>query len=139
LQADGGPLAGLGATFEHTPYDWNDPAVLRACLEAIGDMGVVMAGSSEGGLFEYPADDMIVANLDVLRDATPADFFMAGPVIRDATTLDPRLRATVGLPGQPAVRYLGLEKFGTLAARAGWTIARHLDGPMHQVVRLQKA
>ena len=64
---------------------------------------------------------------------------MVGPVIRSAETLDPRLRGTEKVPGRPAVRYIGLDAFQRLAAPAGWTIARHLDGPMHQVVALQKA
>ncbi len=45
---------------------------------------------------------------------------------------------TEHVPGRPAVRFLGLEKFGALARDAGWTIDRSLDGPMHQVVRLGK-
>ena len=139
LQADGGPLDGLAASFEYIPYDWADPAPLRALLGSIGGANAVVAGSSEGGLFEYPADETIVANLQALRAGLPADGVMVGPVIRDATTLDPRLRGTEHVPGRPAVRYIGLEKFGALAARAGWTIARHLDGPMHQVVCLEKA
>lgn len=63
---------------------------------------------------------------------------MAGPVVRDATTLDPRLVATEHVPGRPPIRYLGMARFAELAGRGGWRIARHLDGPMHQVVCLRK-
>jgi ribulose-5-phosphate 4-epimerase/fuculose-1-phosphate aldolase len=42
---------------------------------------------------------------------------MVGPVIRDEATLDPRLRMTVHVVGQPAIRYIGLSAFTTLANR----------------------
>lgn len=34
---------------------------------------------------------------------------------------------------------MGLAHFGELAQTAGWTIAQHRDGPMHQVVSLAQA
>jgi hypothetical protein len=40
--------------------------------------------------------------------------------------------------GRPAIRYIGLDAFQQLAHAASWTIARSLDGPMHQVVSLNK-
>ena len=79
-----------------------------------------------------------MANLATLRAGTPADCVMVGPVVRDASTLDPRLRMTEHVPGRPGIRYVGLVAFEQLAQRAGWTIARSLDGPMHQVVMLKK-
>jgi hypothetical protein len=137
LQTEGGPLHGLAADFEYLRYDWNDPALLSQVLNGF-EKGAVAAGSSEGGLFEYAADETIITNLKVLHAAAPADFVMVGPVIRSAQTLDPRLRMTEHTPGRPAVRYIGLEAFQKLAGAAGWTIERSLDGPMHQVVSLKK-
>ena len=102
------------------------------------EAGAVAAGSSEGGLFEYASDEEIIANLRALRAATPPDFRMVGPVVRDASTLDPRLRMTERVEGRPAIRYIGLERFAELAGAAGWAIERSLDGPMHQVVSLRK-
>jgi hypothetical protein len=138
LQAPGGPLHSVAADFVHHVYDWNDPAPLAALLDRIGGGDAVLALSSEGALFEYAPDDSIVANLATLREGTPADTVVVGPVVRDATTLDLRLKITEHVPGRPAIRYLGLAHFGALAQAAGWTIARHRDGPMHQVVKLAK-
>ncbi|MBK8050926.1 MAG: hypothetical protein IPK16_29805 [Anaerolineales bacterium] len=137
LCAESGPLAGLDVNFDYLAYDWNEPSGLRSLLASLPPDSA-MAGSTEGGLFEFASDAAIVANLKVLHTETPADFVMAGPVVRDAGTLCPRLKATEDLPGRPAVRYIGLEKFGELAAEAGWRIERSLDGPMHQVVQLTK-
>jgi hypothetical protein len=138
LQAQGAPLHGVTATFDAIRYNWADTSPLRKLIDQFESEAVV-AGSSEGGLFEYASDDEIVANLKVLHSGTPGDMVMVGPVVRDSSTLDPRLRSTEHVPGRPAVRYIGLEAFGKLAHLAGWTIARTLDGPMHQVVSLKKA
>ncbi len=135
---DGGPLTGIDAQLEYVPYDWADPGQLRTFLEVIDALQAVVAVSSEGGLFEYASDDQIVANLAALAAGTPADSIAVGPVVRDGTTLDPRLRATEHVPGRPPVRYMGMVAFADLACRGGWKIVRSLDGPVHQVVCLRK-
>jgi hypothetical protein len=137
LLADGGPLAGLDATFQFIKYDWSDVARLREILAGVGDMGTGVC-SSEGGLFDYGSDEDIIANLTVLRDATPADFVVVGSVVRDRTTLDARLRATTEPEGRPLIRYLGLDAFRLLTQRAGWTVDRVIDSVAHHAVALTK-
>jgi hypothetical protein len=131
-------LCGINAGMEYIAYDWTWPQQLRILLRAIDALGAVVAVSSEGGLFEYAADEQILANLGVLATETPNDAIIVGPVVRAADTLDPRLRATEHVPGRPPVRYLGMTAFAELARHSGWQVARTLDGPMHQVVCLQK-
>jgi len=138
LQADGAPLHSLDITLEWVAYDWNKPDVLQQQLARFAPGSAVM-GSTEGGLFEYAADETIVANLQILRDCTPADFKMVGPVVRDAASSDPRLNSMDQVEGRPAIRFIGLKAFGQLASAAGWSIERTLDSPMHQVVCLTKA
>ncbi len=137
LQAQGAPLHGGTAVFDAIRYNWADTSTLRMLIDQLEPEAVV-AGSSEGGLFEYASDDAIVANLQILHTGTPGDMVVVGPVVRDAQTLDPRLRGTEHVPGRPAVRYIGLEAFEKLAHLAGWTIGQTLDGPMHQVISLKK-
>jgi hypothetical protein len=108
-------------------------------MDRVAVRDAVAAGSTEGGLFEFASDEEIVANLKVMREGTPDDFVMVGPVVRDASTLDPRLKQMEHVPGRPAIRFIGLEAFGRLVRSAGWLIERSLDGPMHQVVSLKKA
>ncbi len=138
LLAEDGPLHGLAVTFKHVPYNWTDPTGLCQMMDRIALRDAVAAGSSEGGLFEFASDEEIVANLKALREGTPADFVMVGPVVRDASTLDPRLKQMEHVPGRPAIRFIGLEAFSRLVRSAGWLIERSLDGPMHQVVSLKK-
>jgi hypothetical protein len=139
LQAEGGPLHGLVVAFQAVCYDWSKPADLGRILADCAANGSVMMGSTEGGLFEYGSDEDIVANLAVLRTGTPADFGMVGPVVRDPHSCDPRLSQMDQVEGCPAIRFIGWAAFQQLAARAGWSIARTLDGPMHQVVQLTKS
>lgn len=138
LLAEGASLNGLQASFEYVRYDWTQPAVLQESLTRLDLLKAAVAGSSEGGLFEYAADEDIIANLRVLRGCTPPDCVMVGPVIRNAQTLDERLKFSEQVTDRPATRYIGLEAFEKLARQAGWTIDRSLDGPMHQVVSLKK-
>ncbi len=135
---ESGPLEGLKVQMAYLYYDWSRSGKLADFLRTIGASQALIAVSSEGGLFEYAADDQIVANLAILAQATRDDAIVIGPVVRNADTLDPRLIATEHVPGRPPVRYLGLAAFGDLACRSGWRITRCLDGPMHQVVCLRK-
>jgi hypothetical protein len=139
LEEEGRPLHGLAISFQAETYDWSNAEQLRSMLKNLIEPDAVAAGSSEGGLFEYALDELIEANLKVLHETTPRDFWMVGPVVRDAESLDPRLRQTEQAPGRPAIRYLGLEAMKRIAGRAGWVVDRTLDGPMHQVMALRKA
>jgi hypothetical protein len=138
LQEAGAPLEGVDATLHHMSYDWTDAAPLRRFLTSLGEEGVV-AGSTEGALFDYAADGDIAANLTVLRDRTPAEFVLVGSVPRGARTLDPRMAAMEDVPGRPDIRYLGLDAFLPLVRGAGWKVSRTLDSVAHHVVALVKA
>jgi hypothetical protein len=128
-----GPLAACRITFERVPYDWADPSGLpRLC--AAFEPEAVLAGSSEGGLFDYGSDAEIVANLRSL----PANLTMTGSVVRDEATLDPRLASTIRLGPRPLIRYLGLEAFKSLAGQAGWSVRRTIDSVAHHAVALKR-
>ena len=138
LQEEGAPLEGVDATLHRVRYDWTDATPLRRHLTRLGEEGVV-AGSTEGALFDYASDGDIAANLTVLRDRTPADFVLVGSVPRSARTLDPRMAAVEELPGRPNIRFLGLDAFLPLARGAEWKVSRTLDSVAHHVVALVKA
>jgi len=138
LKSEGGPLHGLSIKIDYAQYYWKNTRPLHNLLDKLRAARCLVACSSEGGLFEFAADGEILANLHTLCEASPADTFVVGPVVRDAPSLDPRLRASEHVPNRPSIRYLGLDHFGKLAAAAGWRIACHLDGPMHQIVQLVK-
>jgi hypothetical protein len=138
LREEGAPLEGVDATLHRVRYDWTDATPLRRHLTRLGEEGVV-AGSTEGALFDYASDGDIAANLTVLRDRTPAEFVLVGSVPRSVRTLDPRMAAVEDLPGRPNIRLLGLDAFLPLATGAGWKVSRTLDSVAHHVVALVKA
>jgi hypothetical protein len=128
----------VDATLRHLRYDWTDPAPLRRFLTSFREEGMI-AGSTEGALFDYASDGEIAANLTVLRDRTPEEFVMVGSVPRSARTLDARMAAVEDVPGRPGIRFLGLDAFLPLARGAGWKVSRTLDSVAHHVVALVKA
>jgi hypothetical protein len=127
LRAPGAPLADVDVTFRHTRHDWRDVAALKSLLEETPD--AVVAGSSEGGLFEYGSDEEILANLDTLRAATPADSLVTGSVTRKEGPVRPHF----------AVRPRSLDEFRALVARAGWVVSRAIERPLCYDVRLTRA
>ncbi len=131
LKADGAPLHGLAIAFRHLRYDWSRAAELRPVLDAARAAEALVAGSSEGGLFEYGSDDEIVANLEQLRGAGAGCAAFVGSVTRDDEPVR-RLYRTSGA----ATRLRGLDAFRILAGRAGWEVARAVARPFSDQVAL---
>ena len=133
LSWQGAPLSGLQVSLEPVTYDWTHPSELVKSTSEIG-AGDVSIGSSEGGLFEYGANDVILENLRVLRESTPADFVIVGSIMQDGPPAR-SLHASSQMP----IRLFELADFKTLVAGAGWSVARALESsPLYQVVSLKK-
>jgi hypothetical protein len=133
LRAFGAPLHGVDIELRHVRYDWNRADGLREVLLALDAREAVVAASSEGGLFDYGSDEAIVTNLQALREGTPEDAVVVGSVLR-ADWL-----ARYGNPAcQAAARLAGLEVFRELVQRAGWAVARNIDGSFGHHVALMK-
>jgi hypothetical protein len=134
LRGPGGALEGLDVAVERIDYDWADPVGLRRIGEGRNAEGALVAGSSEGGLFEYGSDEEILANLEVLREILPEDVRMVGSVLRDD-----RVTRAMRRSSRLSLRYLGAEVLGRLAERVGWSVERILEGPTLQSMVLKKA
>ena len=130
LVADGGPLAGLDARFDHRSYDWNAPAPLEALLRELGAGGAIIATSSEGGLFEYGSDAAIVANLAALRGGGVT--LIAGSVTSDDAAHRRMITAS-----RFKLIPRGLRGFAPLAARGGYRIAQAETAQLSDQVLLQ--
>jgi hypothetical protein len=130
LVADGGPLAGLDARFNHLSYDWNVPASLEALLRELNAAGAIVAASSEGGLFEYGSDAAIVANLAALRGGGAK--LIAGSI----TSNDEAHRRRITMSRFKLIPR-GLEGFAPLAARGGYRIAQAETAQLSEQVLLR--
>ncbi|MDR3640883.1 MAG: hypothetical protein P4L39_06130 [Humidesulfovibrio sp.] len=132
LSQPGGPLAGLDVAFERRHYNWGQPSLLgEVWKDAAGE--TLAAGSSEGGLFEYGDNATILANLEALRERSPAGFTMSGSLSLDL----PHTRSSVRFARLPT-RTFSLEAFHSLAGQAGWRVEQVHEGPMALCVRLGK-
>jgi hypothetical protein len=138
LQAEGGPLCGLSASLLHVSYDWADVSTLERVLGPMAGPDTVVAVSSEGGLFEYPTDDQMIANLETLRRCTPPGCVVVGTIIRDTRTIDPRMAPMEAMKGRPTIRFIGVDRFREIASCGGWTVTAVCDEAIHHVVRLEK-
>ncbi len=134
LGGAGAPLEGFDIRFEYVPYDWSEPAVLRDALGRLALAGAAVGISSEGGLFEYGSDEEILANLEVLRDATPR-----GACCTVSVILDDRVGRVMKGMSRMGLQLRTVDGVAALAARAGWTLAGTSGRAfVHAVVRLQK-
>jgi hypothetical protein len=134
LMGPGAPLHGLDVAFSHGKYNWSEPEALRPVLAALGAGDNVITLSSEGALFEYGSDADILANLAVIREATPVDATIVGSVTRERREFRNNAYAN-RLPVVPR----GLPRFMALAAQAGWRLEKAVEGTLSDVVRLAKA
>lgn len=128
------PLKGVDVNFQHFSYDWRNQMRLASILAELGAREALCAVSSEGALFEYGADEEIVANLKELREGTAADTFVAGSVTR-AGEID-RAAST---NGRVATRPRTMEQFQALAENGGWRVEKVIERPFSYNVRLVKA
>ena len=111
-----GRLRGLTVQMRHVPYDWRNPAPLEELAQRLGRAEAIVVASSEGGLFEYADDDVVLGNLKALRagvrliagSVTRADALARGALRRSPIKLCPR----------------GADGLAPLALRAGFAIVR---------------
>jgi hypothetical protein len=133
LLQQGAPLHALDISFDATQFDWTQVSELEKIVRSY-DPGEIMAGSSEGGLFEYGADATIQANLDILQQRTTAGFFLVGSIMQDGPVTR-SLHATSSM----SLRMFEPQAFEALVDSSAWCVERVLDGnPIYRVVRLQK-
>jgi hypothetical protein len=135
LRGEGGPLRGLDVSLEHVRYDWTDTTVLDATLAALARDGGIVAGSSEGALFDYGSDEEIRANLASIRRGPPAGTIVVGTVTRARRARRPGARRERS-PHRAAVIPRTFEEFETLVHSAGWRVEKRLESPLQFHVRL---
>jgi len=130
LRAGDGPLTGLDIRLVHTRYSWDDTAPLDRLLGEIQAAPAIIAASSEGALFEYGSDDAVIGNLRVLHNhavravtgsVTRADELTLAMIANSRFKLMPR----------------GIDTFSSLAARAGFAVAKVAPALMSDQVLLR--
>jgi hypothetical protein len=132
LLSQGAPLDGLNVTFEHIPYDWANVDQLQKSIQEI-DKKAIMIGSSEGGLFEYGSEEIIINNLQAVKSYCSKDFTMIGSIFSDGN-IPQFLKEVNKIP----IQAYKLEEFNELAKKAGWQVDCATESsPTYQVVSLK--
>jgi hypothetical protein len=130
LTAAGEPLHGLEVQFEHHAYDWNDTAPLARLLADLAARHVIIAASSEGGLFDYGTDDAIVANLTTLA-------LVGVPIVAGSVTSSSEVGKRLVAQSRFRLFPRGLEGFAPLAERSGYAIAESRTSVVSEQVLLR--
>lgn len=107
LKAPGGRLDGLEISFRHISYDWNTPQMLENLLAERN--GWLQICSSEGGLFEYCSDEVIIKNLNVICNNSAGDLIIAGSLLRDINSVDAGIVAALKISTAIKPRFLGID------------------------------
>jgi hypothetical protein len=142
LAKPGMPLAGLDARIELIAYDWGEPGALRELGREAGAEGAACAASSEGGLFEYAADEDIEANLRELAEGwAEGEAAVAGASrppawVGTVSRVDGRAAFLNGASGS-SVRLRPLAELAAAASRVGYRITRTVDCPLSTGFRIK--
>jgi hypothetical protein len=128
------PLEGVQLSFSSVHYDWSDRSRLLDVLQTVTDRNAITAVSSEGGLFEYGDDEIVVTNLQAVHSVTPSDAIVVGSVTR-AGHLHDRLQDATRRPLYPR----SIEGFTRLATCSGWSVDHVIERPFCYIVRMHKA
>ncbi len=132
LGAESAPLAGLDMRFVHVTHDWNAVAALEKMVRALSIDEAIVAASSEGALFEYGDDALVVANLKALYAGGNGARLVAGSVTRDDEIIRGALEFS---PFKLVPR--GVERFARLLRGTGYSLARTQSAPMSDQVLLR--
>ena len=134
LRSEGAPLAGVDASLEHRSYDWSNPEPLEKRVELCSAGGGIVAGISEGGLFDYAADEEVTGNLAALAKGAPDRTLVAGTVGR----VD-GFRKRFTASGGAALKLRELDRVVDLCEQAGFRLFQREESPLSYSFSLRRA
>ena len=137
LKEPGGKFKGLDITFRHIPYDWNDTQKLAELLSERKEWLQLCA--SEGGLFEYCSDEVIIRNLKTIYDCSNEDVIIAGTLLHDISTIDAGIVAALKISSSIKLSFLGVNGLKRIAEPLHWKLSSTIEGnPRYLVFALKK-
>ena len=136
LKAPGNRFCDLNITFNHIDYDWNNTEKLKELLSERKNW--IQLCSSEGGLFEYCSDEVIIQNLNTLSVHSADDIIIAGSLVHDIKMVDAGMIAALKISTSIKPRFLGIEGLTNIIDR-NWKIDYLSEGnPRYLIFRLKK-
>jgi hypothetical protein len=137
LKAPGGRFNDLNISFRHIHYDWNSTEKLKELLAERKEW--LQICSSEGGLFEYCSDDVIMQNLNILYSHSNDDIVIAGTLLLDVKTIDAGMLTALTISTNIKPRLLGIEGLKRIVEHNKWKIKNIIEGnPRYLIFALKK-
>jgi hypothetical protein len=137
LKEQGGRFCDLDISFRHIKYDWNNTEKLEELLTARKNWMQVC--SSEGGLFEYGSDEVIIRNLNALQSQANDEVVVAGTLLRDKESIDAGMLAALQISTNFKPRLLGKEGFKRITETNNWKIRSITEGnPRYLIFSIEK-
>ena len=137
LKGPGGKFSKLNISFRHIHYDWNKTEQLEELLLERKDW--LQICSSEGGLFEYCSDEVIIRNLNTLYSHANDDMVVAGTLLHDAETIDAGMLAALKISTKIKPRLLGINGLKNITGNNRWKIESIIEGnPRYLIFALRK-
>lgn len=137
LKAPGGRFYNLRISLNHIIYDWNDSQRLQQLLSERKDW--LQICSSEGGLFEYCSDEVIVQNLDTIYANSCEDIIVAGSLLHEVENIDRGAIAALKISTALKPRFLGMDGLKTILQKSKWLPGNIIEGnPRYLIFTLHK-
>jgi len=137
LKAPGGRFNGLNISFRHIHYDWNNTEKLAELLSE--RKGWLQLCSSEGGLFEYCSDEVIIRNLNILYSHSDDEIKVAGTLLHDVKEIDAGMVAALKISTKITPRLLGINGLNSIIENNHWKIGSIIEGnPRYLIFSLTK-
>jgi hypothetical protein len=137
LKEHGGRFNGLDITLRHINYDWNHTESLAELFSERKEW--LQICSSEGGLFEYCSDEVIIRNLDTIHNNSNDNIIVTGSLLHDIKTVDAGMIAALKISANIKPRFLGIAGLKRIAEQKKWKIVSTTEGnPRYLVFSLKK-
>ena len=137
LKLPGNKFSELDISCRHIHYDWNNTQELYELLSERKEW--LQICSSEGGLFEYCSDDVIIQNLNILFNNSSEDIIIAGSLLHDIETVDAGIIAALKISTSIKPRFLGVNGLKKIIENNKWKLNKTIEGnPRYLVFSLKK-
>jgi hypothetical protein len=137
LKSPGRKFHDLDISFRHIHYDWNNSGKLAELLSERREW--LQVCSSEGGLFEYCSDEVILNNLNTIYAHSGDEIIIAGSLVHDIKTVDAGMIGALKISTNIKPRFLGIEGLKRLSKPVGWKVESIKEGnPRYLVFSLNK-
>jgi hypothetical protein len=136
LKMPGGKFHDLNISFRHIHYDWNNTKELGELL--LNRNNWIQLCSSEGGIFEYCSNNVIIENLNTIYNNSSQDVIITGTLL-EIEKVVASLKEALKISRKIKPGFLGLAELKNIVKENNWNISNIRDGnPVYLIFTLNK-